>query len=160
MKAEPCPEHHWLQQLVGDWSFETECVMGPGQPPIRTSGTETVRSIGGLWVIGEGNGSMPGGGSCTMLLTLGFDPAKGRFVGTFVASMMAGLWTYEGALDREQRILTLDTEGPAVSGDGRLARYQDIVELPAGGGRLLRSRILGEDGQWSEFMVARYTRRS
>jgi hypothetical protein len=36
----------WLQQLVGEWSFEAECITGPDQPPDKHSGTESVRSIG------------------------------------------------------------------------------------------------------------------
>ncbi|HEX4892947.1 MAG TPA: DUF1579 domain-containing protein [Hyphomicrobiaceae bacterium] len=161
MKSEPRAEHKWLQQLIGEWTFESECQMGPGQPPAQTSGTESVRSLGDLWVIGEGQGSMPGGGTCSMNITLGFDPAKARFVGTFIVAIMPGLWIYDGALDSTGRILTLDTEGPAMFANGtRRTRYQDIIELPEGGGRLLRSRMLDEAGNWNEFMVAKYRRRT
>ena len=51
---EPQKEHQWLQQLVGKWTSETECSMGPDQPAMKTNGKETVRSLGGLWTIGEG----------------------------------------------------------------------------------------------------------
>ena len=90
MNAEPQKEHHWLQKFVGEWTFEGEASMGPDQPPMKSRGAETVRSIGSLWIQGEGNGEMPGGGMATMLLTLGFDPQKKRFVGTWVG-------TWEGA---------------------------------------------------------------
>src|SRR5262245_66093699 len=86
MQAEPQKEHQWLQQLVGDWTFESECVMGPEQPPSKFMGTESVRSLGALWVLCEGRGEMPGGGMATTLMTLGYDPAKKRYVGTFVGS--------------------------------------------------------------------------
>jgi len=55
----PGPEHQWLQQLVGEWTFETECSMGPDQPPIKNAGRETVRSLGGFWTIGNGNSEDP-----------------------------------------------------------------------------------------------------
>jgi hypothetical protein len=119
MKAEPHKEHEWLQRFVGEWTFEGECVMGPDQPPMKSTGSESVRSIGGLWVMGEGRGEMPGGGPSTSIVTLGYDPQKRRFVGTFIASMMTYLWVYDGALDAAGKVLTLDAEGPTFSGDGK-----------------------------------------
>lgn len=86
MKAEPQKEHAWLQKLVGEWMFEGECVMGPEQPPMKSTGVESVRSLGGLWAICEGRGEMPAGsGPSNSIMTLGYDPQKGCFVGSFVA---------------------------------------------------------------------------
>ena len=47
--SEPQKEHQWLHKLVGKWTFEGECSMGPDQPPMKNTGKETVRSLGGLW---------------------------------------------------------------------------------------------------------------
>jgi hypothetical protein len=33
MQAEPQKEHQWLQKLVGEWTYETEAIMEPDQPP-------------------------------------------------------------------------------------------------------------------------------
>ena len=76
----PQKEHRWLQQLVGDWTYEAECRMAPDQPPTKWGGQEQARCLGELWTIGEGSGEMPGGGECRSVMTLGFDPEKGRFV--------------------------------------------------------------------------------
>jgi len=159
MKVEPRPEHAWLQRIVGEWTFESECQMGPDQPAMKSSGTETVRGIGGLWVQGEGRGEMPGGGPATMIVTLGYDPRKERFVGTFVGSMMTHLWVYERSLDASGGVLTLDTEGPNFGPGGGMARYQDIVEIRDDDHRVLRSRMLGQDGEWRDFMTAHYRRK-
>ena len=155
---EPQKEHQWLQKLVGDWTFESECVMGPDQPPMKSSGTESVRSLGGLWTLGEGRGEMPGGGIGTTLMTLGYDPARKRFVGTFVGSMMTHLWVYDGALDPDGKVLTLDAEGPSFAGDGKLVKYQDIIEFKSDDHRVLSSQMLGDDGKWHRFMTANYRR--
>jgi Protein of unknown function (DUF1579) len=160
MKAESQKEHAWLQKFVGEWTFEGECSMGPGQPPMKSTGTETVRSLGGLWVLGEGRGEMPGGGPMTSIITLGYDPQKQRFVGTFVASVMTNLWAYDGTLDASGQVLTLDTEGPSFSGNGGMAKYQDIIELRNDNHRVLRSQMLGDDGKWHEFMTAHYRRKT
>lgn len=154
----PQKEHQWLHRLVGSWTFEAECQMGPDQPPIKNKGTEVVRSLGGLWTIGEGDGEMPGGGTCRSIMTLGYDPQRRRFVGTFIASVMTHLWPYSGSLDAAEKVLTLDSEGPSMSGDGSLAKYQDLIEWVDDDHRTLSSQVLGPDGQWIPFMKAHYRR--
>ena len=158
-KAEPQEEHEWLQKLVGEWTFEAEMTMAPGEPPTKSTGTESVRSVGGLWTVAEGEGEMPGGGTGTSIMTLGYDPQKKRYVGTWIGSMMTHLWLYEGSLDAGERLLTLDSEGPGMSGDGTLAKYQDAIEFKSDDHRVLTSRVLGEDGQWHLFMTAHYRRK-
>lgn len=158
MFASPQKEHEWLQKLVGDWTFESECMGEPGKPTEKHRGTESVKSLGGLWIVGEGQGEMPGGGTARMMITLGFDPQRNRFVGTWVGSMMTHLWVYEGELDASGRVLTLNAEGPSFTDPGKLTRYQDIIEVPSADHRVLSSRSLGEDGKWTHFMTAHYRR--
>ena len=125
---------------------------------MKSTGTETVRSLGGLWTLGEGKGEMPGGGECISIMTLGYDPAKKQFVGTFIASVMTNLWIYEGTLDASGKKLTLAAEGPDVcgGGDGATANYQDIIEFISDNERTLTSRMQNKDGNWNEIMRARY----
>lgn len=159
MKAEPQAEHEWLQQLVGEWTYASECDMGPGKPATRFEGTESVRSVGALWIIGEGKCEMPDGDTGTMIITIGFDPAKKQFVGTWIGSMMTLLWVYEGALDATRKVLTLEAEGPDFSSAGRRTKYQDIIEINGPNAHTFSSRMLGEDGTWRTIMTARYRRR-
>ncbi|MDJ1157758.1 DUF1579 domain-containing protein [Chelatococcus sp. SYSU_G07232] len=159
MNSEPRKEHAWLHKFVGEWAYEGECVMGPDQPPAKATGLETVRSLGGLWVMGEGQGEMPGCGPASTVITLGYDPQKQRFVGTFIGSMMTHLWIYDGALDASGKVLTLDTEGPSFGDNGKMARYQDVVTLVSDDHRVMTSRVLEEDGTWREFMTAHYRRK-
>ena len=129
MTTEPQKEHQWLQKLVGEWTSEAAMAMGPDKPPEKCVGTESVRSLGGLWILAEGQGEMPGGGVATTMMTLGYDPQKKRFVGTWIGSMMTYLWAYDGALDATERVLTLDAEGPDMAAEGKTARYKDVIEL-------------------------------
>jgi hypothetical protein len=159
MKVEPQKEHQWLQQLVGDWTYEGECPSQPGQPPMKWAGSESVKSLGGLWTVADGRGDAPEGGEHTSILTLNYDPEKKRYSGTFVASMMTHLWIYDGALDANGKVLTLDTEGPAMSGDGKMAKYKDIIEIENNDQRVMRSEMLGDDGKWNEVMRMNYRRK-
>jgi hypothetical protein len=156
---EPQAEHLWLHQLIGEWIVESECLMGPDQPPMKTTGTEAVRQWGHFWVICEGTGKSPDGGSWDSIMTLGYDPQSKRYVGTYVASVMTHLWPYLGTLDASANILTLDSEGPSFAGDGTMSKYQDIIEFITPDHRTLTSRMQSEDGTWHQFMCAHYRRK-
>jgi hypothetical protein len=93
-----------------------------------------------------------------MIMTLGYDPMKNRFVGTFVGSMMTNMWVYEGALDAKGTTLTLDTEGPSMTGDGSIAPYRDVIEMKSDDVRVMTSQGQGPDGKWVAFMTTTYRR--
>jgi Protein of unknown function (DUF1579) len=166
MYAEAQKEHRWLQKLVGEWTYETEAIMGKDQPSAKATGTESVRflggqsgSIDGLWILAEGQGEMPCGGLATTLITLGYDPQKQRYVGTWVGSMMTYLWLYEGELDASETVLTLNSDGPSMTGDQKMAKYRDVIEFKSDDHRVTTSHVLGEDKQWHQFMTANYRRK-
>jgi hypothetical protein len=156
VKAVPQKAHRWLEKFVGEWDVVGEGKMAPEGTPEKFQGTEHVRSLGGLWILAEGE--MPGSDAVTTNMTLGYDPHRKRFVGTFVASMMTHLWLYEGALDERERVLTLETEGPNMS-SGKMAKYRDVHEFRTDDHRVLTALMLGEDGTWHEIMRADYRRR-
>jgi uncharacterized protein YndB with AHSA1/START domain len=160
MAAPLAPEHGWLHRLLGEWSYAIECMPPPGQDgPMRASGVERVRSLGGYWVIGEAEGTAPGGGDGVFrsVITMGFDPDTRRFKGSWAGSMMPHMFLYDGALDAEGRVLTLDAEGPSFTGEGT-ARYRDIVELRGEDHRLLISEVQGQDGGWTRIMTGEFRR--
>jgi hypothetical protein len=159
MNTKPQKEHEWLHKLVGEWTFEVEASMEPGCAPGHFQGSESVRSLGGLWIVAEGQGEMPGGGAATTMMTLGYDPQKKRYLGTWVGSMMTHLWIYDGALDATGRVLALDTEGPGMTVEGKMTKFKDVIELKSDDHRVLTSHMLAEDGEWHHFMTAHYRRR-
>jgi len=159
MHAEPQEQHRWLHRLVGDWQYEAEALMGPDQPPFKAAGRERVRSLGGLWIVAEGEGEMPGGGTGLSIMTLGWDARTGRYVGNWVGSMMTHMFVYDGEMDAQNKVLTLAAEGPSFApGATALARYRDVIALESDDRRTLTSHLLGDDGQWQQFMTAHYRR--
>jgi hypothetical protein len=159
MPVQPQKEHQWLQKLVGEWTYETEAMMEPDQPPTKWTGTETVRPLGGLWFLAEGQGEMPDGDPATTIMTLGYDPQKPRYVGTWIGSMMTYLWQYDGELDAGETVLTLNSDGPSMTGDEKLAKYKDVIEFKSDDHRVLTSHTLRDDGQWQHFMTTHYWRK-
>lgn len=157
MFAKPQTEHNFLAPLVGSWTSESECQMGPDQPPMKSSGTIKSRMLGGLWLICDMAGAAPDKTLVESVLTLGFNPEQGRYVGSFIASCMTFAWQYNGAVEAGTRRLVLDTQGPAMDGKG-LANYQDIVEIISDDEWTLSSRIQMADGNWVPFMKAVHRR--
>lgn len=158
----PVPEaqeqHRWLEQLVGEWTVTTEATMVPGEEPMRWEATESVRSLGGLWILAETTGSgeeMP----FTAVMMLGYDPEKKAFVGTWIDTTQTHMWTYRGTLDETKKILTLETEGPGFGDPTKTAQYRDALEIKGPDHKVLTSSAKQEDGTWSTFMRADYRRK-
>jgi hypothetical protein len=158
MHVEPHAEHHWLRKLIGEWTYEME-VTEPGKSPvIFTTGTETVWPVGDLWVVGQARGSTSEGDNVESVITLGYDPQRGHYVGTWIGSPMANLWVYEGS--REGNVLTLNSEGPDLNEPGGLSNYRDIIEFVSDDHRTLTAHVQGRDGQWQVMgMTTHYHRK-
>nr|WP_156446513.1 DUF1579 family protein [Bradyrhizobium sp. CCH1-B1] len=81
-----------------------------------------------------------------------------KFVGSFIGSMMTHHWLYEGTLDEAANVLTLESSGPNMTGDGAVIPYRDVVTLVSPDHRILASYMPDGKGGWSEFMTAHYRR--
>ncbi|MBX5133874.1 DUF1579 domain-containing protein [Rhizobium lentis] len=150
--AEVLKEHSFLERLVGDWSV-TAPEMSDGH-----DWTETVRSLHGIWFVAEGTGHMPDGKPATTILTLGYNAEKGKYVGSWIGSMMDYMWVYEGEVDASGNVLDLYTTGPDFSGDG-LADYREQITFIDDNHRTFTSSAKQEDGSWKLFMEAHYIRK-
>jgi len=158
-KPDPQDEHRWLQRLVGEWTVEGEAFGAPGEPSHKMSGTETVRALGGLWMLCEGRAKLPDGTEAINMMTLGFDPAKGLFVGSFVGSMMTHFWSYDGTLDKAKDSLALIAEGPDMTGGSGMIDYRDTITFLDDDHRTLTAAAKSADGSWQDhFMTVHYRR--
>ena len=155
---EPVEQHRWLHRLVGAWAFEGELPAPPGQPPQTFAGTEMVRRLGDLWIVGEGENALPEGGAMLTMVTLGFDPGGNSFLGTFVCSGFTHMWLYRGRLENGGKTLVLATEGPDMETGSGMAAFEDIMTIEDADHRTLTSRMLGRDGQWRQMVSMRYRR--
>lgn len=158
MGTKPVKEHEWLQKLVGEWRVETEMSMGPDQPTMTSTGTETVKSLSGLWAFGEGRGTMPNGSTMDYRSALGYDVSFKEYRGCWFASVSSHLWKYTGTLSPDGRVMTLNCVGPNMEKDGETANYRDVIELIDDNHRTLTTYGQAENGDWNEFMKATYTR--
>ncbi|MCA1868720.1 DUF1579 domain-containing protein [Agrobacterium genomosp. 3] len=158
--AKPQKEHEFLSRIVGDWIMTASSGhenYDANDPSQRFTGT--VRSIGGLWIVGEGTGKMPDGDEMTAVITVGFDPAKGNFVGSWIGSMMTYLWVYRGWLEEDGKTLTLEAEGPAFDGSGRIDTYRDVLVLHDDNHRSFSGSVRQPDGTFKTFMTSEFRRK-
>jgi hypothetical protein len=156
--TKPLPEHAWLQKLVGEWRITSEMVMGPDGPTMTAEGTEKMVDLGGLWAFGEGTSTMPDGNTMDYRTGLGYDVSFKGYRGFWLASMSSHLWKYEGELSEDEKVMTLNCVGPHMQKDGETANYRDVIEILDENHRTLTSYGQGEDGEWTQFMKATYTR--
>jgi hypothetical protein len=152
---QPTKEHEWLKQLEGEWVTEAESAAIPGMPAMKIKGTESVRSLGGFWSVSESKADYMGT-PVTALMTLGYDPQKKKYTGTWVCSMCDFLCKYEGTVSGN--VLTLDTEGPNPA-NGKIEKMRDVLEVKDKDHKVLTSYMPGPDGKWVLFMTIKFTRK-
>jgi len=157
MATKPLPEHEWLKNLLGEWRVTSEMMMGPDEMA-TSEGTETVVSLGGLWAFGEGDVAMPDGEPMLYKSGIGYDVSFKAYSGFWIASASSHLWKYEGEMSEDGKKLTLNCVGPDMQKDGETANYRDVIELIDADHRTLTSFAEGENGEWTQFMKANYTR--
>jgi len=144
----PLPEHRLLKRLVGTWSVTAS----------DQQWTEVVRSLNDVWFIAEANAEMPGAGATTTVMTLGYNALKGKYLGTWIGSMMDHMWVYEGEVSPDGKVLTLYTRGPDFQTEGVEQDYREDMAFIDDNTRTFTSSAKQADGSWKQFMEARYVR--
>jgi hypothetical protein len=59
--------------------------MAPGLPPTKLKGVESSRLIGGFWFVAQIKSTVPDF-PYEQILTIGYDPAKKKYIGTVTDS--------------------------------------------------------------------------
>ena len=153
----PQKEHAWLQQLAGEWEYETELKMDPAQPAVKTKGTESGRMVGSFWVVLDNRGEFQGQ-PFQGIFTVGYDTEEKAYVGTWIDSMTGYMWQHRGTLDPTGKILTMNTEGPCPELGGKIAKMRDTLELKSKDEKVLTS-AKEVDGKWVNHMTIHYKRK-
>jgi hypothetical protein len=156
---QPTKEHDLLKKFVGEWESTAEAMAGPNQPAFTCKGRGTGKMLGGFWVVMEYETEMMGM-KINALQTIGYDPKKKKYVGTWIDSMFNHKWDYVGEVDAAGKKLTLEAEGPnMLTADGKNAKYRDTYEFKSPDHMEATSSMLGEDGKWVTFMTGQIKRK-
>ena len=144
------PQHKWLMRAVGSWESVGTMEGGDGAP-MEMRSTESVRAVGDYWIVNELDADMFGM-PFRGVMTLGFDPKAGHFVGTWLDSTNSMLWHYTGKLDPAGNTLTLDTEGPLPWAPERNGKYRESLEITGPDSKVFTSTVQQDDGTWMQIM--------
>lgn len=147
----------WLQQFAGEWKSKTKSEPIGDHPATEKAGKMSSKMLGGFWIINR-MAAVAGGFKFQAIQTIGYDPAKKKYVGTWIDSMMNYMWHYEGAVDSSGRKLELIAEGPNMIGGKGLATYRDSYEFKSADHIIARSEVKDENGEWKTFMTGNLSR--
>ena len=153
----PEKEHAFLKKFAGTWESASDCTMAPGQTPMKTTATSTNRMIGEFWLVNEIK-STGGGAKVTAFQTIGYDPAKKKYFGTWVDSMFGHMWHYEGTVSEDKTTLTLEADGPNFMTGKGTTKFRDVYRFETADHIVASAFVMGEDGKWVEF-VSGHSRR-
>lgn len=154
----PEKEHAWLKQFVGQWDAVSESVATPAQPAMTCKGQWTSRMLGGFWVVSEMQADMQGT-EMHAIQTIGYDPARKKYIGTWVDSMNNHMWVYEGTVDSSGKTLDLEADGPNFMTPGKTSRFKDSYTFESPDKIVLTSSMRDDDGKWVTFMKGTMTRK-
>ncbi len=153
----PTAEHSALGRAEGTWDASVEISMGPpGSPPQLSKGVETNRlCCGGLWLVTEFK-SNPGSPPFEGHGITGYEPAKKKYISTWVDSDLTTPMTSEGSYDASGRTLTM--RGSMVS-RGKTLQWRDVQVWKDDDTRQFTTFMRGLDGKETPSLSITYTRR-
>jgi hypothetical protein len=152
----PGPEHAVLKDQAGVWDATVESFMAPGQPPMLSKGTETGTMVGEFWLVSDFKTEMMGM-PFTGHGTLGYDPAKKKYVSSWIDSMTTTLSLGESDYDPATRTFTGWLDGLDYSGQPTKIKAVTTWKDPTT--RVFTMSLKGPDGKDMTAMRITYTRR-
>jgi uncharacterized protein DUF1579 len=152
----PGPEHAVLKEQAGVWDATVESFMAPGQPPVLSKGTETGTMVGDFWLLSDFKTEMMGM-PFTGHGTLGYDPARKKYVSTWVDSMTPALSLGESDYDAATRTFTGWLDGLDYAGQPTKIKAVTAFKDPTT--RVFTMTLKGPDGKEMTAMRITYTKR-
>jgi hypothetical protein len=157
--ATPTREHQEMAREEGVWDADCTTWMTPDAEPMKSTGVETNKMFGKLWLVSEFEGEF-GGEKFVGKMQLGYDPVKKKYVGTWIDTMGPFLYTMEGDYDVANHTLTMMMSGvDTMTGKPTqwksVTRYEDedtkTVEM--------HQAVEGQPDKWFKSMEIKYKRR-
>lgn len=122
---QPTEQHQLIQKGVGDWEG-TVTMFHPGMPTEPAPATEKVTALGGFWTTSHFKSEfmgMPYSGHGQF----GYDPAKKKYVSTWIDSMSSFLSVTEGEYDEKTNSMTMHWVAPGMTGEMEKHRSVNVI---------------------------------
>jgi hypothetical protein len=149
---QPTAEHQKLHANAGTWDAVIDSM---GQKSAGVS--ENKVSLGGFWLVDHFTGDF-GGVKFEGHGYTGYDPSKGKYVGTWFDSMSPSMMVLEGSYDAAGKVLTMT--GMGVGMDGKPAMHRMVTTHTGADTMEFEMFVTGADGKEAPMMKISYTRRA
>jgi hypothetical protein len=148
----PTAEHQKLHANAGTWDAVIDWM---GQKSAGVS--ENKVTLGGFWLVDHFTGDF-GGQKFAGHGYTGYDPSKGKYVGTWFDSMSPSMMVLEGSYDAAGKVLTMT--GMGVGMDGKPAMHRMVTTHTGADTMEFEMFVTGADGKEATMMKISYTRRA
>jgi hypothetical protein len=154
----PSKEHGFLKEGAGTWDYVMKFKMGPDAPEQEIKGIETVQMLGEFWVIFDIKTDNMMGMAWHGHGTLGYDPDKKKYVGTFIDSLSPDRMLGEGTVDAAGKVLTMIWEGKDHE-TGKAGKLREVSERKDKDNGTMTMYRTGADGKEVVHFTINYTRK-
>ena len=155
--AQPSKEHQFLKEMEGTWNATMKFNM-PGAPEgAEAKGVETTQMIGGFWAVFDIKFDSLMGHPWHGHGTMGYDPDKKKYIGTFIHSATPYMTTGEGTMDAAGKVLTMNYEG--MGPDGKMGKMRETFEKKDKDNALMTMYGPGPEGKEVQHFQITYTRK-
>jgi hypothetical protein len=155
---QPGPEHERLKKDVGAWDASVKSWNAPDTEPMEWTGVETsALQPGGFWLLTSFKGDLGGMEFCGNSTT-GYDPAKKKYISTWVDSMTPTLTVSEGTYNAANQELTM-TGSMVDPSSGKPAQIRSVSKYNADGTRTMTMFMKPEGGDEFKMMEVHYKKR-
>jgi hypothetical protein len=152
----PSKEHEFLKEMEGTWDAEMTFAM-PGAAEQSAKGTETVAMVGAFWAVFDVKFPEMMGMAWHGHGTLGYDPTKKKFVGSFVHSAAPNMSIGEGSMDAGGKSVTMAWEG--VGPSGAQEKMREVFEKKDKDNAVMTMYGAGPDGKEMKHFTMTYKRK-
>lgn len=148
----PGPEHAQLKTLEGTW--DTVMTVADGK---KSKGVAIYKmECGGFWLTSDYKGDFEGAPFQGKGLD-GYDPAKKKYVGVWVDSMLTVPMIMEGTRDESTKTTTMTGEAPGP--DGKPMKMKGVTKETDNNHMTFDMYMTGPDGKETKGFTIEYTRR-
>ena len=148
----PGPEHARLKAMEGTWDAVT--IMADGK---KSKAESTFKmECGGLWLASDFRGEFEGKPFQGKGLDT-YDPAKKKYIGVWVDSMLTTPLFMEGTYDEKAKMTTQTCESPGP--DGKPMKMKCLSKEIDTNHHTFEMYMIGPDGKETKTMTIEYTRR-
>ena len=149
--VEPSAQHALLDRKVGSWDA-TMSMMG-----MENAARFECRKLGELWTIGDYTGEFMGTPFAGNEVW-GYDPAKKKYVSTWVDAWSDRIMLFEGDYDEKTSTLAMWTEGKDIA-TGETIRERHDTKFVDADTWVFTMNHPGPDGKYAPVMTITYRRR-